>query len=84
MTTMSHPPKEELRAELRPLIEFSPVDKSNPKDCPLHLLRKAKRPQRLEWLNALDEDDLAYLAAYHHVCLHTKTASKPEEKSEAA
>lgn len=27
------------------------------------------RAERLQWFNALTEEDLEYLAAYHHVCL---------------
>jgi uncharacterized protein with von Willebrand factor type A (vWA) domain len=78
MATIRHPPKDKLRANLRSLVEFCSVDKSNPKDCPLYLLRQMERPQRLAWINALPEDDLVYLATYHHICLNTKTAFKPE------
>ena len=79
MTTASHQLKDELRASLFSLTEACPVDECNPKDCPLYLLRKMKRPQRLEWFNALSEDDLVYLASYHHICLKTKLALKSVE-----
>jgi hypothetical protein len=80
ITTISHPLKDELRADLLPLAEFCPVDESNSEDCPLHSVRKMKAQQRLQWFNALDEDELVYLATYHHICLNTKTAFKPDEK----
>jgi hypothetical protein len=35
--------------------------------------------QRLHWFNALDEDDLVYLATYHHVCMNIKVARKSAE-----
>jgi hypothetical protein len=78
MATTTHPLKDNLRANLCSLIEYCPAEKSNPQDCPLHLLRQIKRPQRVAWFQALPENDLVYLAAYHHVCLHTKTAFPPE------
>lgn len=78
MATIRHPPEDKLRANLRSLVEFCPVDKSNPKDCPLYLLRQMEHPQRLEWFDALSKDDLVYLATYHHICLNTKTAFKLE------
>ena len=28
------------------------------------------------WFDALSEDDLAYLTAYHHVCSNTKLTAK--------
>jgi hypothetical protein len=78
MATISHPLKDKLRANIRCLVEFCPVDKSNPKDCPLYLLRQMEHPRRLELFNALNEDDLVYLATYHHICLNTKPACKLE------
>jgi hypothetical protein len=33
----------------------------------------------LQWFDALDEDDLAYLATYHHICLTTKVESRSAE-----
>jgi hypothetical protein len=78
MAKTSHLLKDKLRANLRSLVEFCPVDQCNPKDCPLYLLRQMERPRRLKWFNALNEDDLVYLATYHHFCLTAKTAFKPE------
>jgi hypothetical protein len=68
--------KNELRAAVLSLVEFCPIDECNPEECPLHKVRKLKRPERLEWLSALSEDDLAHLTAYHHVCLNLKLALK--------
>jgi len=70
--------KDELRASLLSLTKICPVDECNPKDCPLYSLRKMEPMQRLQWFNALSEDDLAYLAAYHHVCMDIKVASKSD------
>lgn len=62
----------ELRAGILNLDECCPVEDCNPEECPLYQLRKMKPLQRLEWLNALSEDDLAYLVAYHDVCINFK------------
>ncbi len=78
MATVNHLPGDEFRTILRPLAESCPAGERNPKDCPLFLLRQMERPQRFEWMQALSEADLVYLATYHHVCLNTKTASKLE------
>ena len=32
------------------------------------------RRQRLRWFDTLEQEDLMFLAAYHHICLHTKLA----------
>jgi len=76
LRTVSQRRNDELRAYLLSLAETCPVDKRNPEDCPLFLLRKMKPARRLQWFNALDEDDLVYLATYHHVCMHIKAALK--------
>lgn len=39
-------------------------------------MRKVKPHERLQWLDSLDEADLVYLNAYHHVCMGIKTAWK--------
>lgn len=62
----------ELKEFVAALAVDCPVGHSNPEDCPLHDLREQKMPARLKWLQALGEDDLQYLAAYHQVCLNTK------------
>ena len=68
--------RKQLRADFLALSETCPFDHANPDDCPLHEVRKLKRPQRLKWLKALGEEDLTFLAAYHQVCLTTKVAPK--------
>jgi len=68
--------KDILLASLLPLTEACPVDECNHEDCPLYLVRKMKPPLRLKWFNALVEDDLEYLAAYHHVCLKNQLPSQ--------
>jgi hypothetical protein len=64
--------KTELVAAALSLMELCPVEDCNPDDCPLHNVRKLKPAQKYKWLSALNEDDLAYLLAYHDVCLHVK------------
>ena len=66
--------REELRDELLPLAEVCPATESNPEDCPLHMVRKLNPAQQFQWFDALGEPGLAYLAAYHQVCLTTKLA----------
>ena len=72
--------KDELRANLLKLSDACPFHPSNPEDCPLFPLRKAEPRKRLEWLNALSESDLAYLATYHRVCLRIKVESGPAKR----
>jgi len=78
LKTISQRSKDELRASLLSLTKACPVDECNPKDCPLYSLRKMEPAQRLQWFNALAEDDLAYLATYHHVCMGIKVALKSD------
>ena len=70
----------ELRASLLELSEVCPFDQCNPPDCPLYLLRKLKRDQRLAWFNALSAEDLSYLATYHHICLGIKLNGQSVDK----
>ena len=65
----------ELQANLLALAEACPFDQSNPDDCPLSPLRRMKPKDRLLWCQALDEDALAYVAAYHHICMSVKVES---------
>lgn len=78
LNTLSQRGKDELRASLLSLTRACPVDGCNPKDCPLYSLRKMEPMQRLQWFNALSEDDLFYLATYHHVCMNIRVASKSD------
>jgi len=81
LITVSQRGKDELRANLLSLTKICPVDECNPEDCPLYLLRKMEPMQRLQWFNALDEDDLAYLATYHHICMNIKVALRSDQNS---
>jgi hypothetical protein len=78
MSSMSDEQKKTLRANLLELTEACPFHHSNPEDCPLFLLRKMKPRKRLQWFNALPENDLVYLASYHRVCFTTKVESSPK------
>jgi hypothetical protein len=62
----------ELLADLLKLSVACPFDQTNPQDCPLSRLRRMKMAKRSRWLHALTEEDLAYLAGYHRVCLTVK------------
>ena len=75
--TTGHHPKAKLSANLLSLTRICPVIEANPEDCPLHGLRKLKPQQRAQWLQALAESDLMYLAHYHHVCQFTRLESNP-------
>jgi hypothetical protein len=79
LKTVSQRGTDELRANLFSLAQACPVDKLNPADCPLYLLRKMKPRQQRQWFNALNEDDLVFLATYHHVCMNIKVALKSDK-----
>lgn len=64
-----------LRANLLQLSEACPFHLANPEDCPLFQLRRMEPTKRLQWVNALSEADLSYLATYHSVCLRIKVES---------
>jgi hypothetical protein len=79
-----------LQASLISLTERCPVVECNPEDCPLFRLRKMKPAARLKWFKALSEEDLDFIAAYHHVCMNVKlecppisSVSKPSARSTA-
>ena len=73
--------KDELFANLSELSKACPFHQANPEDCPLFPLRKMKPAKRLSWLRALSEEDLSYLATYHHVCLRIKMDSQQADCS---
>ena len=79
LKTVSQRGKDALRASLLCLTEICPVDECNPEDCPLYLLRKMNPRPRLQWFHALNEEDLAYLVTYHHVCMNIKVAIRSDE-----
>jgi len=66
--------KDQLRARLIGLTKRCPVDQCNPVDCLLVSVRKMKPSARLLWLRAVTEEDLDFIAAYHHVCMKVKLA----------
>lgn len=68
--------RNELLANLSELSKACPFHQHNPEDCPLFPLRRLNAAKRQAWFNALSEEDLAYLATYHHVCLRLKLESR--------
>jgi hypothetical protein len=76
MRSMPQREKNKLRDNLVELVKACPVDQSNPDDCPLYPLRRMRPTRRLHWFNTLTEDDLAYLASYHQICLTVKVESR--------
>ena len=79
MSSIPHPQRNILRANLLALFEVCPFEHCNPVDCPLFTLRQMKPNERLQWFHALGEADLVYLATYHHICLTTKVESRAAE-----
>jgi len=65
----------QLRVNLLKLSEACPFHVANAEDCPLFPLRRMAPTKRLQWVSALSESDLAYLATYHRVCLRIKVES---------
>jgi hypothetical protein len=74
MKTYDQHLRDELRDALLPLAAACPASEANPEDCPLHMVRKLNPAQQFQWFDALSEPGLAYLAAYHQVCLTTRLA----------
>lgn len=72
---------EQVRSELRDTIldlaMNCPVEYCNPDDCPLFRVRQLDLPARLVWFRSLTDEDLAYLHAYHCVCMRNKLGLKP-------
>ncbi len=77
MRSIPHAQKNELRANLLELSEACPFHHDNPEDCPLFALRTMEPTKRVQWFDALAEDDWVYLANYHRVCFTTKVESGP-------
>jgi hypothetical protein len=72
--------KARLWANLLTLTEACPVEQCHSAECVVHQLRKKHPTRQLAWFEALSPDDLAYLTAYHHVCLQTKVAPPAERR----
>lgn len=81
MTVNAHVPIDELRAGLVGLAYCCPVDRCNPAECPLYLLRKLPPAERLLWLDSLNEADTQYLALYHKVCMTIKLEKRRSPSS---
>ncbi len=75
MSSIPRGQQNELQANLLKLLQACPFDDTNPQDCPLFPLREMRPTRRLRWFDALTEDDLGYLAAYHHVCFTIRVES---------
>ena len=75
VTTMDAQKRTELQDNILNLASNCPMEHCNPADCPLYNVRKMELPGRLEWLNALSDEDLIYLNSYHFVCTKTKLDS---------
>ena len=69
---------DDLRGSLLELIKVCPVERCNPVDCPLFLLRKMNYRQRLHWFGLLGRADLEYLALYHYVCMNIRLGGRGE------
>ena len=76
--------RSELRASLLQLSEVCPFHLANPEDCPLFPLRRMAPEDRLHWVNALSESDLADLVTYHRVCLRIKMESESAKQQTKA
>ena len=72
MNTLDQADEKRLREAVLGLVKECPVKNRNPDDCILHAVRQMSAKDRLCWLNALSADELAFLAAYHQVCMETK------------
>jgi len=70
----------EIRSALLELAPCCPFGHGNPSDCPLYEVRQLNPSQRLEWFDALDDEDLSYLAMYHHICLGIKLNTSGPDK----
>ena len=79
MSSKLYPIQNSARSNLFALSVACPFDQSNPEDCPLFALRQMKPRERLAWFNALNDDDLWYLAAYHNACLNARVKTKMAE-----
>jgi hypothetical protein len=71
-------------ASLISLAKRCPVGERNPEDCPLFSIRKMKPMARLNWFKGLPEEDLGFIAAYHHVCMNLKLVENRAIKSLSA
>jgi hypothetical protein len=80
MPLMAHENRTELLASLVELSRSCPLLPGNPESCPLFALRSMRMTERWQWINALSDEDLMYLAAYHHVCLRVKMDTRTKRQ----
>ena len=76
MGDLNEQKKSELRDNILSLAMACPVEHCNPEDCPLFKVRKLELKQRLKWFRDLSDEDLAYLNAYHFVCMKARLAAR--------
>jgi len=66
---MSTGKREQFVEEVLHFALACPHNGDNPPFCPLHEIRKLSPEERIEWIHMLTDEDLAYIAAYHQICL---------------
>ena len=72
---MQTPTKKEARLGMHGRILRCPVG-DNPRDCPLHEVRKWSVEERLTWLESKTDEEVLELYNYHTNCLEEKLASQ--------
>ena len=60
------------RAELIGLLVACPFGQDNPSSCPLHSIRERPLPERVAWLDLLEEEEVLLLLENHRQCLGVK------------
>ena len=65
----------ELAAYLVSAFEDCQLHRPEAESCLIHSLKQMSPAERAEWLYALHESELQFLASYHHICLHNSWAS---------
>ena len=71
---------EEARAAMHGRILRCPVGE-NPKDCPLHEIRKRPIEERLVWLAAKTEEEVLEMYSYHINCLERKLKEEQDQST---
>jgi hypothetical protein len=72
---------EEARAGMHGRILRCPAGE-NPKDCPLHEVRKWPIEERLVWLDAKTDEDVLEMYNYHINCLERKLEEKQDQSTD--
>lgn len=81
MDKISKQKRSELQDNVLSLAMTCPMEQCNPSNCPLFQVRQMELRKRLQWFKALTDEDLAYLNAYHYVCMKIKLEAQPVEAS---